>query len=662
MSEYISVKEALDKINSIIDEVQASVKPAELTPDMLSALSKQGFVEGSIDWYNGLEHLMVKGNSKVMGEAQDFFYYKWTPILKSKLNSLFTVPNPTSLASAAIDQLNKFLKNPSTKSAFTLGNFSLAKCLCIQMTRKGDYAFIENFIKMIYAAFLHWLGGGSVKYTYKRGQDRLNAAFLEKIPVGKTESNIVPAPFGGKGAIVLKHIGTNHHPNAEIASLDDLLDIRGYNIIVESGFRTSMRRLFAHNVVFNTDAYSVNDLERAITIGETGNEIKVDSAYVESAYKSLRHASEIVTDDEFVDMNKEVFSSESQDRVNLAVGKFPEIERQVNSGEGYYYDLMTAIGRATHLDLSKGIKETDGEQIAQEFHTFYYSLFVTDFFAPFEDHQEKGIKSGKTFGDAPNYKREAFEKLQNKLTEAAGGRYADVLEAFAAKLGLNWSSQFLDYFDNLMGYANRRKNSQIDAEESNAGKVKPDTMESSYLTFFSYYLLYIVGSLDSQLGGDYSLKNIFQHLQKDDYIVEELMLAILYVKGKVYIPAKTSKNLAYTYPERMEFLNVDIDSLKASAKKGKDVDDPEVVTAIQNAESRKINGVSIMDTVWDTFVKECKAKFPQEDYNVDSLENFYLTYKELLENKGKKAADALSSLLTSVVQSLIIAEKEPLPL
>ena len=190
MSEYISVTEALAKINSIIDEVQASVKPAELTPDMLSALSKQGFVEGSIDWYNGLEHLMVKGNSKVMGEAQDFFYYKWTPVLKRKLNSMFTVPSPTRLASAAIDQLDDFLSNPETKSAFTTGNYNLAKCLCIQITRKGDYAFIESFIKTIYAAFLHWLGGGSVRYAYKRGQERINAAFLEKIPVGTDQSNM----------------------------------------------------------------------------------------------------------------------------------------------------------------------------------------------------------------------------------------------------------------------------------------------------------------------------------------------------------------------------------------------------------------------------------------------------------------------------------------
>ena len=622
---------------------------------MLSALRKQGFVEGSIDWYNGLESLMSKGNSKVRGEAQDFFYYKWTPILKQKLNTLFYVPNETNLASAAIDQLNRFLNNPRNKSLFTIGNYNLAICLCIQMTRKGDYAFIENFLKTVYDAFFHWLGGGSVGYAYKRGQERINVASRERIPVGVDQSKIVPVEENG--TVTLEHKG--NYRRGRINSLDDLLDIRGHNIIIESGFYTSLRKLFGYNVVLNTDAYSVNDLEQAISIAKTNK--KTD---VESAYKSLRYASEIVTDDEFVDMNKEVFSSESQDRVNLAVGKFPEIERQVNSEEGYYYDLMTAIGRATHLDLSKGIKETDGEQIAQEFHTFYYSLFVTDFFAPFEDHQEKGIKSGKTFGDAPNYKREAFEKLQNKLTEAAGGRYADVLEAFAVKLGLNWSSQFLDYFDNLMGYANRRKNSQIDAEESNAGKVKPDTMESSYLTFFSYYLLYIVGSLDSQLGGDYSLKNIFQHLQKDDYIVEELMLAILYVKGKVYIPVtgKTSKNLAYTYPERMEFLNVDIDSLKASAKKGKDVDDKEVVTAIQNAESRKINGVSIMDTVWDAFVQKCKAEFPQEDYDVDSLENFYLTYKGLLEDGNTKAAKALSDLLTSVVQELIIAEKEPLPI
>ena len=170
--------------------------------------------------------------------------------------------------------------------------------------------------------------------------------------------------------------------------------------------------------------------------------------------------------------------------------------------------------------------------------------------------------------------------------------------------------------------------------------------------------------MDSQLGGDYSLKNIFQHLQKDDYLVEELMLAILYVEGRVFIPVtgKTSKNLAYTYPERKDFLNVDIDSLKAAAAKGKDVDDPEVVTAIQNAESRKIHGVSIMDTVWDTFVRECKAKFPQEDYDVDSLENFYLTYKGLLEDGNTEAAKDLPDLLTSVVQDLIIAEKEPLPI
>ena len=653
MSEYTSVAEALDKIRSIIDEIQVGVKPAEITPDMLSALRKQGFVEGSIDWYNGLESLMSKGNSKVRGEAQDFFYYKWTPILKQKLNTLFDVTDTVDLASESIDQLNDFLNNPRNKSLFTIGNYNLAICLCIQMTRKGDYAFIENFLKTVYDAFFHWLGGGSVGYVYKRGQERINVASRERIPVGVDQSKIVPVEENG--TVTLEHKG--NYRRGSINSLDDLLDIRGHNIIIESGFYTSLRKLFGYNVVLNTDAYSVNDLEQAISIAKTNK--KTD---VESAYKFLSLANEIVTDDEFIDMNKEVFSSESQDRVKLAAGKFPEIGRQVNSGEGYYYDLMTAIGRATHLDLSKGISDTNGEQIAQEFRTFYLSMFIVDSYIPFEDHQKKGIKSGETFGAAPNYKREASEKLQNKLTEAAGGIYAKPLRAFAVKLGLNWSSQFLDYFDNLLSFANRRKASQIDAENSTAGEAKPDTMESSYLTLFSYYLLYIVGSLDSQLGGDYSLKNIFQHLQKDDYIVEELMLAILYVEGRAYIPGKTSKNLAYTYPERKDFLNVDIDALKTAAENDKDVDDPEVVTAIRNAESRKINGVSIMDTVWDTFVKECKAKFPQEGYNVDNLENFYLTYKGLLEDGNTKAAKALSDLLTKVVQSLIIAEKEPLPI
>ena len=653
MSEYTSVAEALDKIRSIIDEIQVGVKPAEITPDMLSALRKQGFVEGSIDWYNGLESLMSKGNSKVRGEAQDFFYYKWTPILKQKLNTLFDVTDTVDLASESIDQLNDFLNNPRNKSLFTIGNYNLAICLCIQMTRKGDYAFIENFLKTVYDAFFHWLGGGSVGYVYKRGQERINVASRERIPVGVDQSKIVPVEENG--TVTLEHKG--NYRRGSINSLDDLLDIRGHNIIIESGFYTSLRKLFGYNVVLNTDAYSVNDLEQAISIAKTNK--KTD---VESAYKFLSLANEIVTDDEFIDMNKEVFSSESQDRVKLAAGKFPEIGRQVNSGEGYYYDLMTAIGRATHLDLSKGISDTNGEQIAQEFRTFYLSMFIVDSYIPFEDHQKKGIKSGETFGAAPNYKREASEKLQNKLTEAAGGIYAKPLRAFAVKLGLNWSSQFLDYFDNLLSFANRRKASQIDAENSTAGEAKPDTMESSYLTLFSYYLLYIVGSLDSQLGGDYSLKNIFQHLQKDDYIVEELMLAILYVEGRAYIPGKTSKNLAYTYPERKDFLNVDIDALKTAAENDKDVDDPEVVTAIRNAESRKINGVSIMDTVWDTFVKECKAKFPQEGYNVDNLENFYLTYKGLLEDGNTKAAKALSDLLTKVVQSLILAEKEPLPI
>ena len=653
MSEYISVAEALDKIRSIIEDLQSNVKPAEITPDMLSALRKQGLVEGSLDWYNGLESLMSKGNSKVRGEAQDFFYYKWTPILKQKLNTLFDITDTVDLASESIDQLNDFLNNPRNKSLFTIGNYNLAICLCIQMTRKGDYAFIENFLKTVYDAFFHWLGGGSVGYVYKRGQERINVASRERIPVGIDQSKIVPVEENG--TVTLEHKG--NYRRGRINSLDDLLDIRGHNIIIESGFYTSLRKLFGYNVVLNTDAYSVNDLEQAISIAKTNK--KTD---VESAYKFLSLANEIVTDDEFIDMNKEVFSSESQDRVKLAAGKFPEIGRQVNSGEGYYYDLMTAIGRATHLDLSKGISDTNGEQIAQEFRTFYLSMFVVDSYIPFEDHQKKGIKSGETFGAAPNYKREASEKLQNKLTEAAGGIYAKPLRAFAVKLGLNWSSQFLDYFDNLLSFANRRKASQIDAENSTAGEAKPDTMESSYLTLFSYYLLYIVGSLDSQLGGDYSLKNIFQHLQKDDYIVEELMLAILYVEGRAYIPGKTSKNLAYTYPERKDFLNVDIDALKTAAENDKDVDDPEVVTAIQNAESRKIHGVSIMDTVWDAFVKECKAKFPQEDYDVDSLENFYLTYKGLLEDGNTKAAKALSDLLTKVVQSLIIAEKEPLPL
>lgn len=651
MSEYISVKEALDKINSIIDEVQASVKPAELTPDMLSALRKQGFVEGSIDWYNGLEHLMVKGNSKVMGEAQDFFYYKWTPILKRKLNTMFTIPNPTRLASAAIDQLNEFLKNTDTKSAFTLGNYNLAKCLCIQITRKGDYAFIENFIKTVYAAFLHWLGGGSVKYTYKRGQDRINAAFLEGIPVGEKGSNIVP--FEENGTVILKHTGS-YRTNDKINSLDDLLDIRGYNIIVESGFRTSMRRLFAHNVVFNTDAYSVNDLERALSIDKTGNETNVESAYVESAYRSLRLANEIVTDDEFVDMNKEVFSSESQDRVNLAAGKFPEIERQVKREKGYYYDLMTAIIQATHLDISTGFKDTDGKQIAREFLTFYSSLFAVDLHNTRTDSQKRSVTSGETFGDAPNFSKES----KNKLNEAAGGDHADDVEALAVSLGLNWSKQSLDYFDNLLGYANRTEDAQIDAENSTAGMAKPYTMENSYWKMFSYYLLYIAGSLNSQLGGDYSLKNIFQHLKRNSYHVEEIMLVILYVEGRVDTTSKGN----YTYPERTKFLRADIKALKTAAENGKDVDDTEVINAIQSAESRKINGVSIVDTIWDTFVKECKAKFPQESYNVDTLENFYLTYKGLLDNKDKKAADALYTLLTKVVQKLTKAEKEPLPL
>ena len=651
MSEYTSVAEALDKIRSIIDGIQAGVKPAELTPDMLSALRKQGFVEGSIDWYNGLELLMVKGNSKVKEEAQNFFYYKWTPILKQKLNSLFTVLNETNLASAAIAQLDEFLDNPMNKSLFTLGNFSLAICLCIQMTRKGDYAFIENFLKTVYDAFFHWLGGGSVGYAYKRGQERINAAFLERIPVGSQPSKIVP--FEENGTVTLTQTGS-YRTNDEINSLDDLLDIRGYNIIINSGFRTSLRKLFGYNVVLNTDAYSVNDLERAISIGEIGNEIKVESAYVESAYKYLRSANEIVTDDEFVDMNKELYSPESRNRVELAAGKFPEMERQVKHKKGYYYDLMTTIIQATHLDISKGFKKTDGEQISQEFRTFYFSLFDGDLYNAYKAYQKRGVRSAKTFGEAPNF----FKEPQDKLKEAAGGDHADDVKALAVSLGLNWSNQFLEYFDNLLGYASRRSDYQIDAKKSKAGKTKPDKMENSYWTMFSYYLLYVAGSLDSQLGGDYSLKNIFHYLQRNSYFVEEIMLVIFYVAGRV----DTTDKAVYTYPERTKFLRADIDALKTAAANGKDVDDPEVINAIQNAESRKINGVSLVDTIWDTFVKECKAKFPQEGYNVDNLENFYLTYKGLLENKGEKAAEALYELLKSVVQDLIVAEQEPLPI
>ena len=645
MSEYTSVAEALDKIRSIIDEIQAGVKPAEITLDMLSALRKQDFVEGSIDWYNGLESLMSKGNSKVKGEAQDFFYYKWTPILKQKLNTLFNITDTVDLASEAIDQLNDFLNNPRNKSLFTIGNYNLAICLCIQMTRKGDYAFIENFLKTVYDAFFHWLGGGSVGYVYKRGQERINVASRERIPVGADQSKIVPVEENG--TVTLEHKG--NYRRGRINSLDDLLDIRGHNIIIESGFYTSLRKLFGYNVVLNTDAYSVNDLEQAISIAKTNK--KTD---VESAYKFLSLANEIVTDDEFVDMNKEVFSSESQDRVKLAAGKFPEIGRQVNSEEGYYYDLMTTIIQATHLDISTGFKDTDGKQIAQEFLTFYSSLFAVDLHNTRTDSQKRSVTSGENFGDAPNFSKES----KNKLNEAAGGDHADDVKALAVSLGLNWSKQSLDYFDNLLGYANRTEDAQIDAENSTAGTAKPYTMENSYWKMFSYYLLYVAGSLNSQLGGDYSLKNIFQHLKRNSYHVEEIMLVILYVEGRVDTTSKGN----YTYPERTKFLRADIESLKASAKKGKDVDDPEVVTAIQNAESRKINGVPIMDTIWDTFVKECKATFPQEDYNVDSLENFYLTYKGLLENKGKKAADALSKLLTKVVQKLTKAEKEPLPL
>ena len=645
MSEYTSVAEALDKIRSIIEDLQSNVKPAELTPDMLSALRKQGFVEGSIDWYNGLESLMSKGNSKVRGEAQDFFYYKWTPILKQKLNTLFYVPNETNLASAAIDQLNRFLNNPRNKSLFTIGNYNLAICLCIQMTRKGDYAFIENFLKTVYDAFFHWLGGGSVGYAYKRGQERINVASRERIPVGVDQSKIVPVEENG--TVTLEHKG--NYRRGRINSLDDLLDIRGHNIIIESGFYTSLRKLFGYNVVLNTDAYSVNDLEQAISIAKTNK--KTD---VESAYRSLRLANEIVTDDEFVDMNKEVFSSESQDRVNLAAGKFPEMERQVKHKKGYYYDLMTAIIQATHLDISTGFKDTDGEQIAQEFLTFYYSLFAVDLHNTHTDSQERSVKSGETFGDAPNFSKES----KNKLNEAAGGDHADDVEALAVSLGLNWSKQSLDYFDNLLGYANRTEDAQIDAENSTAGTAKPYTMENSYWKMFSYYLLYIAGSLNSQLGGDYSLKNIFQHLKRNSYHVEEIMLVILYVEGRVDTTSKGN----YTYPERTKFLRADIKALKTAAENDKDVDDTEVINAIQSAESRKINGVSIMDTIWDTFVKECKAKFPQESYNVDTLENFYLTYKGLLEDGNDQAANALYKLLTSVVQKLTKAEKEPLPL
>lgn len=700
------------KLNAIQEMIMEAMKATEvkLSPEVFNYLRKNNYVVGSINWYNALEAIPLNplASGSIKTNVTDFFYYKWAPYLGNQLLNIFAIEDKDipKLQKAAATQVENFMSNPRNKDAFWGGSFAFAKCICYYKVTEGmrdpsrranDIEDVRDFIKLVFDAFHHWLGGGSVSYTFGKGQQRINAAFMSSTPIGDSQSSIV-ARDDDNGGTALYY----KQSNKPIKTFDQLLAYRGQEMAGGSssgGFRTSIWRLFRDVVALNPDFYDSDDLTRALGIKDPST-----SNIAQDAYKLVQQINAGKTEDVFYDLTKDVIfnDKQSQQRVKDAAASFPTIYDSVmGKKSGKYFDICNKIKADAHLDLAKGLDKdsTHGVGAGEELQNLFRSLFLVNTTLAFNDYQRKGTLSSGTLGDQVQVK-ESKEKMHPALEtlnedtaqpldddqRKEGEKNRSKIRRLITDLGLNWSGSFLEYFDNLMNYSQKNDSDNLYTWESNADIKKPIKAETPYQILFSYYLLYLAGILN--LGDDYSLKNIYKNLQKENKYTEQILLTLAYVEGRVYTLDK-SKYLAYTYEDRSALVTKggDLDNFRGLASKDKDLDSTEVQKLLNTMKSRQADGKSILGMVWDDYKEKCKTMYP--DYNMDgsnvkgsdadnsnadssdgktsgytdkSLDNLYSLCKELYSEGKEAIAKGLIKLLSEVIQKNVVAVKEPLPL
>lgn len=668
-------------------------KPVELSPEVFNYLSKNNYVVGSINWYNALEALPLnpKASSSIKTNVTDFFYSEWAPYLGNQLLNIFEIKDITKLRKAAVTQVENFMSNPRNKDAFWGGSFAFAKCICYYKVAEGmrdpdrradDIEDVRNFIKLVFDAFHHWLGGGSISYTFGKGQQRINAAFMSSTPIGDSKSSIV-AQDDDKGGTALYYTPKNKR----IKDFDQLLAYRGQEMAGGSssgGFRTSIWRLFRDVVALNPDFYDADDLAGAL-----GIEDPTTSNIAQDAYDLVQEINAGKTEDVFYDLTKDVIFNDKQSlqRVKDAAASFPAIYDSVMvKKSGKYFDICNKIKAAAHLDLTKGMDKdnTHGVGAGEELQNLFRSLFLVNTTLAFNDYQRKGTLSSGTLGDQVQVK-ESEGKMQPALDvlnedtaqtldddqRKEGEKNKSKIRRLITDLGLNWSGSFLEYFDNLMSYSQKKKSDNLYKWKSDADIKKPLKSETPYQVLFSYYLLYLASILN--LGDDYSLKNVYKNLQEENKYTEQILLTLAYVEGRVYDPG--AKNLAYTYDDRSKIVEKggDLQEFKNLLSREKTEDDQpsasEVEELLQAMKSRQADGESILGMVWDAYKAECKKLYPGYDvdgsntkYSDNSLNNLYNLCKDLYKDDKEDIANGLVKLLSEVIQKNVIAVKEPLPL
>ena len=699
----------IGKQNAIQEMIMEAMKAKEvkLSPEVFNYLRKNNYVVGSINWYNALEAIPLNplASGSIKTNVTDFFYYKWAPYLGNQLLNIFAIEDKDipKLQKAAATQVENFMSNPRNKDAFWGGNFDFAKCICYYKVAEGmrnpdrranDIEDVRDFIKLVFDAFHHWLGGGSVSYTFGKGQQRINAAFMSSTPIGDSQSSIV-ARDDDNGGTALYY----KQSNKPIKTFDQLLAYRGQEMAGGSssgGFRTSIWRLFRDVVALNPDFYDSDDLVRALGIKDPST-----SNIAQDAYKLVQQINSGKTEDVFYDLTKDVIFNDKQSpqRVEAAIASFPAIyDSVIVKKSGKYFDLCNKIRAAAHYDSAKGIEKdsTNGVEAGNDLRIMLQALFFINIALAHSDYQGKGTLSSGTLGDQVQVK-ESKGKMQPALDvlnedtvqpldddqRKEGEKNKSKIRRLITDLGLNWSGSFLEYFDNLMGYSQKSGRDNLYTWKDAIDIKKPLKAELPYQRIFSYYLLYLASILN--LGDDYSLKNIYKNLQKENKYTEQLLLTIAYVEGRAYTQ-DNSKYLAYTYEDRSALVTKggDLDNFKKLLSREKYVEELEegkkkesekeslasdVEKLLQVMKSRQADGEPILGMIWGDYKDKCEEKHPgykvdasNNTYSDNSLDNLYSLCKDLYINNKEAIANDLIKLLSKVIQDKVVAVKEPLPL
>lgn len=694
-------------IQEMIMKIMNEVPNVELSPEVFNYLSKNNYVVGSINWYNALEAIPLnpKAPSSIKTNVTDFFYSEWAPYLGNQLLNIFKIEDKDipALRKAAVTQVENFMSNPRNRDAFWGGSFAFAKCICYYKVTEGmrdpnrrtnDIEDVREFIKLVFDAFHHWLGGGSISYAFGKGQQRINAAFMSSTPIGDSKSSIV-AQDDDTGKTALYYTPKNKL----IKDFDQLLAYRGQEMAGGSssgGFRTSIWRLFRDRVALNPDFYDSDDLIRALGIKDP-----TTSNIAQDAYDLVQEINSGKTEDVFYDLTKDVIFNDKQSpqRVEAAIASFPAIyDSVIVKKSGKYFDLCNKIRAAAHYDSAKGMEKdsTNGVEAGKDLRIMLQALFFINIALAHSDYQGKSTLSSGTFGDQVQVK-ESKGKMQPALDvlnedtvqpldddqRKEGEKNKSKIRRLVTDLGLNWSGSFLEYFDNLMGYSQKSGRDNLYTWKDAINIKKPLKAELPYQRIFSYYLLYLASILN--LGDDYSLKNIYKNLQKENKYTEQLLLTIAYVEGRVYT-LDDSKYLAYTYEDRTSLVKRggDLEKFKKLLSREKYVEELEeedkkesekkrlasdVEELLQTMKSRQADDESILGIVWEYYKEKCEKKHPgykvdasNNTYSDNSLDNLYSLCKDLYLNNKEAIANNLIKLLSEVIQEKVVAVKEPLPL